>query len=59
MSKNSFSAEKLGRKTAFKQIEPSEISEMTIIINRLKALGINIGNRFSNVSTVYKTIRRR
>lgn len=27
MDKNSFSAEKLGRKTAFKQIETSEISE--------------------------------
>lgn len=51
MNKNSFSAEKLGRKTAFKQIEPSEISEMTIIINRLKALGISIGNRFSDADS--------
>lgn len=51
MSKNSFSAEKLGRKTAFKQIEPSEISEMTIIINRLKALGIETANRFSDVDS--------
>lgn len=37
MGKNSFSAETLGRKAAFKQIKPSEISEMTIIMNRLKA----------------------
>lgn len=51
MSKNSFSAEKLGRKTAFKQIEPSEISEMTIIINRLKALGIETANGFSGADS--------
>ena len=51
MSKNSFSAEKLGRKTAFKQIEPSEISEMNIIINRLKALGIETANGFSGADS--------
>ena len=53
--KNSFSADLLGRKTVFKEINKADVAEMHIIINRLNALGIETGVSFSSTNDRLKS----
>lgn len=45
---NSFTPEKLGRNTIFPTYNPQDIREMNIILARLKALGIEMGDSFAS-----------
>lgn len=45
---NSFTPEKLGRNTIFTTYNPQDVKEMNIILARLKALGIEMGDGFAS-----------